>query len=85
MRPRNAYKYMLNNLVSLIGHVAINHQNQTRTNDLWGHVRYSCALSGKRCSHRQRGVNSDFGYIQICRVLSSSEVLIGVEFAYVYS
>jgi hypothetical protein len=35
------YKDMLNNLVSLINHVVINHQNQTWTNGLWGHVRYN--------------------------------------------
>jgi hypothetical protein len=29
---RNVYKYMLNNIVSPIGHVVMNHQNQTRTN-----------------------------------------------------
>jgi hypothetical protein len=32
---------MLNNLVSPIDHVVINHQNQTRTNGFWGHVRYT--------------------------------------------
>ena len=43
------------------------------------------ALSGKRRSRRQRGANGDFGNLQMCRVLSPSEVLIGVGFAYVYS
>jgi hypothetical protein len=38
--PRSVYKDMLNNLVSPIDHVVMNHQNQTRTNGIWGHVRY---------------------------------------------
>jgi hypothetical protein len=41
---RNVYKDMLNNLVSPIDHVVINHQNQTQTNGLWGHVRYNYLL-----------------------------------------
>jgi hypothetical protein len=41
MGIRNVYKHMLNNLVSLIDHVVINHQNQTWTKGLWGHVRYN--------------------------------------------
>jgi hypothetical protein len=32
---------MLNNMVSPIDHVVMNHQNQTRTNGKWGHVRYN--------------------------------------------
>jgi hypothetical protein len=44
LAPRNVYKDMLNNMVSLIDHVVMNHQNQTRTNGKWGHVRYSCKL-----------------------------------------
>jgi hypothetical protein len=36
------------------------------------------ALSGKRHSRRQLGANVDFGYLQICRVLNPSEVLIGI-------
>jgi hypothetical protein len=39
--PRNVYKDMLNNMVSPIDHVVMNHQNQTRTNVKWGHVRYN--------------------------------------------
>jgi hypothetical protein len=39
--PRNVYKDMLNNMVSTIDHVVMNHQNQTRTNGIWGHVRYN--------------------------------------------
>jgi hypothetical protein len=39
--PRNVYNDMLNNMVSLIDHVVMNHQNQTRTNGIWGHVRYT--------------------------------------------
>jgi hypothetical protein len=39
--PRSVYKDMLNNLVSLIDHVVMNHQNHTRTNGLWGHDRYT--------------------------------------------
>jgi hypothetical protein len=38
--PRSVYKDMLNNVVSPIDHVVMNHQNQTRTNGKWGHVRY---------------------------------------------
>jgi hypothetical protein len=38
--PRNVYKDMLNNMVSPIDHVVMNHQNQTRINGKWGHVRY---------------------------------------------
>jgi hypothetical protein len=38
--PRNVYKDMLNNMVSPIDHVVMNHQNQIRTNGIWGHVRY---------------------------------------------
>jgi hypothetical protein len=38
--PINVYKDMLNNMVSLIDHVVMNHQNQTRTNGIWGHARY---------------------------------------------
>jgi hypothetical protein len=30
--PRNVYKDMLNNMVSPINHVVMNHQNHTRTN-----------------------------------------------------
>jgi hypothetical protein len=56
--PRNVYKNMLNNMVSPIDHVVMNHQNQTRTNGIWGHVRYtrdmswldtSTVLVGKGC------------------------------------
>ncbi|TVU38498.1 hypothetical protein EJB05_11871, partial [Eragrostis curvula] len=36
------------------------------------------ALSGKRRSRRRRGAFGDFGNLQICRVLSPSEVLIGL-------
>jgi hypothetical protein len=39
--PRNVYKDMLNNMVGLIDLVVMNHQNQTRTNGVWDHVRYS--------------------------------------------
>jgi hypothetical protein len=39
--PINIYKDMLNNMVSPIDHVVMNHQNQTRTNGIWGHVRYT--------------------------------------------
>jgi hypothetical protein len=35
---------MLNNMVSPIDHVVMNHQNQTRTNGIWGHVRYTDRL-----------------------------------------
>jgi hypothetical protein len=42
--PRNVYKDMLNNMVSPIDHVFMNHQNQTRANGIWGHVRYNLPL-----------------------------------------
>jgi hypothetical protein len=32
--PRNVYKNMLNNMVSSIDHVVMNHQNHTRTNGI---------------------------------------------------
>jgi hypothetical protein len=41
LEPRNVYKDMLNNMVSHIDHVVMNHQNHTRTNVIWGHVRYN--------------------------------------------
>jgi hypothetical protein len=44
--PINVYKDMLKNMVSPIDHVVMNHQNQTRTNDIWGHVRYNLPLFG---------------------------------------
>jgi hypothetical protein len=44
--PRSVYTDMLNNLVSPINHVVMNHQNQTRTNGIWGHVRYNLPLFG---------------------------------------
>jgi hypothetical protein len=31
MRPRNIYKGMLNNMVSIIDHVVMNHQNHPQT------------------------------------------------------
>jgi hypothetical protein len=42
--PRNVYKDMLNNMFSLNDHVVMNHQNQTRTNGIWGHVRYTAGV-----------------------------------------
>jgi hypothetical protein len=42
--PRNVYKDMLNNMVSPVDHVVMNHQNQTRTNGKWGHVRYKLKM-----------------------------------------
>jgi hypothetical protein len=42
--PRNVYKDMLNKMVSPNDHVVMNHQNQTRTNGIWGHVRYKNRL-----------------------------------------
>jgi hypothetical protein len=44
--PKSVYKDMLNNMVSLIGHVVMNYQNQTRTNGIWGHVRYNDTMGG---------------------------------------
>jgi hypothetical protein len=44
--PRSVYKDMLNNKVSPNDHVVMNHQNQTRTNGIWGHVRYNLPLFG---------------------------------------
>jgi hypothetical protein len=37
---------MLNNMVSSIDHIFMNHQNQTRTNGIWGYVRYTLYLEG---------------------------------------
>jgi hypothetical protein len=42
--PRSVYKDMLNNMVSPIDHVVMNHQHQTQTNGIWGHVRYNFPL-----------------------------------------
>jgi hypothetical protein len=36
---------MLNNVVSPIDHVVMNHQNQTRTNGIWGHVLYNLCVA----------------------------------------
>jgi hypothetical protein len=44
--PRSVYEDMLNNMVSPIDHVVMNHQNQTGTNGIWGHVRYNRPLFG---------------------------------------
>jgi hypothetical protein len=43
------------------------------------------ALIGKWRSRQQQGANGDFGNLQICQVLSSSEVITGVGFVYVCS
>jgi hypothetical protein len=39
---------MLNNVVSPIDHVVMNHKNQTRANGIWGHVRYNYAQLPQR-------------------------------------
>jgi hypothetical protein len=44
MGPRNAYKDMLDNVVSPITCVSMNHQNQLEQMEYWGHVRYMCFL-----------------------------------------
>jgi hypothetical protein len=51
--PRNVYKDMLNNMVSPVDHVVMRHQNQTRTNGIWGHVRYNLPLFGDLWQHKQ--------------------------------
>jgi hypothetical protein len=51
--PRNGYKGMLNNMVSPTDHVVMNHQNQIRTNGIWGHVRYNLPLFGDLWQHKQ--------------------------------
>jgi hypothetical protein len=51
--PRNVYKDMLNKMVSPNDHVVINHQNQTQTNGIWGHVRYNLPLFGDLRQHNQ--------------------------------
>jgi hypothetical protein len=51
--PRNVYKDMLNNMVSHIDHVVMNHQNHTRTNGIWGHVRDNLPLFGDLWQHKQ--------------------------------
>jgi hypothetical protein len=42
-------------MISHIGHVVINHQNQNRRNDIWGHVHYrnnnSVVILATRCWH----------------------------------
>jgi hypothetical protein len=43
--PRSVYKDIINNMVSPIDHVVMNHQNQTRTNSIWGHVHYNNTYS----------------------------------------
>jgi hypothetical protein len=50
---RSVYKDMLNNMVSPINHVVMNHQYQTRTNGIWGHVRYNLPLFGDLWQHNQ--------------------------------
>jgi hypothetical protein len=53
----NVYKDMLNNIVSLIDHVVMNHQNHTRTNGIWGHVRYKIdPLLGKLWTYTHLGM-----------------------------
>jgi hypothetical protein len=44
--PRSVYRDILNNMISPIDHVVMNHQNQTRTNGIWGHVRYKMSVDG---------------------------------------
>jgi hypothetical protein len=51
--PRSVYKDMLNNVVSPIDHVVMNHQNQTWTNGKWGYVRYNLPLLGDLWQHKQ--------------------------------
>jgi hypothetical protein len=53
MGPINAYKDMLDNMVSPIDHVVMNHQNQTWTNGKWGHVRYNLPLFVDLWQHKQ--------------------------------
>jgi hypothetical protein len=51
---RNVYRDMLDNLVSPIDHVVMNHQNHTRTNGIWGHVHYmdlNKSFSFETCRH----------------------------------
>jgi hypothetical protein len=52
--PRSVYKDMLNNKVSPNDHVVMNHQNQTRTNGIWGHVRYKLAQQVPLTKPRRR-------------------------------
>jgi hypothetical protein len=40
-------------MVSPNDHVVMNHQNQTRTNGIWGHVRYNLPLFGDLWQHNQ--------------------------------
>jgi hypothetical protein len=44
---------MLNNMVSIIDSVVVNHRNHTRTNGIWGYVRYTLppGLAGERNAH----------------------------------
>jgi hypothetical protein len=51
MGPRNAYKDMLNNMITPIDHV-MNHQNQTLTNGIRGHIRYIKQQGPRRTDQR---------------------------------
>jgi hypothetical protein len=44
MGPINAYKDILDNMFSPIDQVVTNQKNQTQTNGIWGHVRYTGGL-----------------------------------------
>jgi hypothetical protein len=44
MGPINAYKDILDNMFSPIDQVVMNQKNQTQTNGIWGHVRYTGGL-----------------------------------------
>jgi hypothetical protein len=67
--PRNVYKDMLNNMVSLIDHVVMNHQNQTRTNGVWGHVRYNLSWHHLLANHEF------FSWLQLTPTLASISLM----------
>jgi hypothetical protein len=48
---------MINNMASPNDHVVMNHQNQTRTNGIWGNVRYNLPLFGDLCNTTKASTN----------------------------
>jgi hypothetical protein len=80
MGPTNVYKNMLNNMVSPIDHVVMNHKNHTRTNYIWGHGLYSDPW--QRADNDQlpywKSNNLSFALLQliyICRYVICREIV----------
>jgi hypothetical protein len=79
--PRSVYKDMLNNMVSLIDHVVMNRQNQTRTNGICARVLYNTLRELSVATYYARGLStlkllrvqrSNFG--EMCVVKTTHEV-----------